>query len=275
MRASGTHVQVSVEHSNVFMGGGSETEELILDGETSTLFARFSHRINSCWQADATLAHFSHMGGFLDSPIEEWHRIFNLPNAQRNLSPVDELEYVYQVGDDVLRGVTSNEQGFGDIQFSVQRLHACTRGAPVWRVGAKLAVANDETFFSSGGNDFYIDWQSSRRRLRARLDGAMSFGVLLPGKANNLPEQNPVVGFGSFGLQYQWSRSGSIVAQLDWHSAFFDSELEELGRVAGQFTLAARKQFANSHQLELSFAEDIVTDTAPDFSVRVAYRHGF
>ena len=272
VRSDGMHVQLSIEHSNVFMGGESATEKLLLDGETTALHARFSKRLTQCWQTDAALVYLSHNGGFLDKPIEDWHRVFGLPNASREFAAIDSLDYSYQSVDNSGRQVATNEQGFGDIQLSVQRFHACEQGAPIWRVGTKLGIASDEDFFGSGGTDFYIDWQSSRRKLTQRFDGSLSVGLLAPGKANNLPKQNAIVAFGSLGSEFHWSSSLSIVAQLGWHSPIFDSTLEELGRVSGQLTLAARKKLRGSNAFEVSFSEDIVTDTAPDFSVRLAWR---
>ena len=272
VRSDKTHVQLSIEHSNVFMGGESATEKLVLDGETTALHGRFSQRISSCWQTDAAVVYLSHDGGFLDKPIEDWHSVFGLPNASRQFEDRDRLEYTYQSGGEIVRQVVSNEQGFGDLQLSVQRFQACQQGAPIWRVGTKLGIASGDGFVGSGGTDFYVDWQSSRRQWTQRFDGALSFGLLAPGKANNLPKQNPIVAFGSMGAEFNWSSSVSVVAQLDWHSAIFDSTLEELGRVSGQFTLLARKKFRGGNAFELSFSEDIVTDTAPDFSVRLAWR---
>ncbi|MEE9334011.1 MAG: DUF3187 family protein [Granulosicoccaceae bacterium] len=273
VRSDGMHVQLSIEHSNVFMGGASAAEKLMLDGETTALHARFSKRLNPCWQTDAALVYLSHNGGFLDTPIEDWHSVFGLPNASRELVETDKLEYSYQSGDDVVRQVVSNEQGFGDIQLSIQRFRACEQGAPIWRVGTKLGIASDDGFFGSGGTDFFIDWQSSRLKITQRFDGSWSVGLLALGKANNLPKQNSLVAFGSLGSEFHWSSSLSIVAQLDWHSPIFNSTLEELGRVSGQFTLLARKKL-RGNALEVSLSEDIVTDTAPDFSVRLAWRQG-
>ena len=272
VRSEGTQFQLSIEHSNVFMGGASRTEELLLDGETTALYARLSKRLSQCWQTDAALVFLSHDGGFLDRPIETWHGIFGLPNAFRDLAEVDSLEYFYQSSDGAGRRVVSSERGFGDIQLSVQRFQTCEQGASLWRAGTKLGIAADDGFFGSGSTDFYIDWQSSRRQLTPRFDGSYSFGLLAPGKADNLPKQNSIVAFGSLGTEFNWSSSLSIIAPLDWHSPFFDSSLVELGRVAGQFTLALRKKLKGGNAIEVSFAEDIVTDTAPDFSVRLGWR---
>ncbi len=274
MRSEGTQIQLSIEHSNVFMGGESVTEKLLLDGETSALHTRFSKRINPCWQADAAVVYLSHDGGFLDKPIEDWHGAFGLPNASRQFEERDKLEYAYQSGENVVRQLLSNEQGFGDIQLSVQRFQACQSGSPIWRAGAKLGAASDDGFFGSGSSDLYIDWQSSRRRWTQRFDGALSIGLLAPGNANNLPKQNPLVAFGSMGAEFNWSPSVSIVAQLDWHSAIFDSTLEELGQISGQLTLLGRKKLRGGNAFEVSFSEDIVADTAPDFSVRLAWLQG-
>ncbi len=266
--------QFSIEHSNVFMGGGSTDEALFLDGESTQFHLRYSQPLSACWQADAALVYLAYSGGFLDQPIEDWHQFFGFPDAERHLIETDQLNLVYQQNGTNVRSLRTNEAGMGDLRFSVQRFLGCDRGAPVVRVGVKLSSAKQNEFFGSGANDVYIDWQSSTYRWRNRIDSAFSLGVLAPGEADNLPDQRAIVWFGVLGAEFRWSKTASIVAQLDWHSPLFDSELEELGNIAGQLTLAARKTLKRGGQIELSFAEDIVTDTAPDFSVRLGWRFG-
>jgi hypothetical protein len=190
------------------------------------------------------------------------------------LTETNQINLVYQTDDIDVRSLRSNDAGLGDLQFSVQRFLGCEKGAPIIRAGIKVSAGNQDDFFGSGAHDAYLDWQSSTYQWRDRFETAFSMGLLVPGKADNLPKQRNVVWFGALGAEYQWSRSGTIVAQLDWHSPLFDSELEELGNVAGQLTLAARKTLKQGGQIDLSFAEDIVTDTAPDFSVRLGWRYG-
>ncbi len=273
VRVDRTELQLSIEHSNVFMGGVSDRERLFLDGETTQLHLRLSQRLTPCWQVDGALVYRSHVGGFIDEPIENWHRLFGLPNAERHLVSVNQLDYFYESDGVEQRSVQSTQHGLGGLQLSIQRLHGCERNTAVWRAGIKVGVDDDNGFFSSGGNDLYVDWQSSRQQLSTDISAAYSAGFLTTGQVSNLPQQRAVVAFGSLGAEWQWTNRASIIAQLDWHTPLFKSRLEELGNVAGQFTLAARRRLLRGGDVEISFSEDIVTDTAPDFSLRLAWRH--
>ena len=69
-------LQLSVVHSNVYMGGASAQERLLLDGETSVLNLRYRWRATPCWQFNLDSEWIAHSGGWFDKPVEAWHKFF-------------------------------------------------------------------------------------------------------------------------------------------------------------------------------------------------------
>jgi len=68
----------------------------------------------------------------------------------------------------------------------------------------------------------------------------------------------------------------SVHTQLDVQSQLFDSELRELGAVAGQLGAGLRWQNATgSQRFDLALLEDVVFDTAPDVVLHLRYEFGF
>ena len=81
-------LQVSLEHSNQFMGGSAGEQTLLLDGETSELTIHHRQRIGPCIQLEAAVPFIQHSGGTFDKTIDQWHSAFGLPDAERNQAPL-------------------------------------------------------------------------------------------------------------------------------------------------------------------------------------------
>lgn len=267
-------LQVSLAHSNVFMGGTEGGETLILDGETSQLSLRYHQRLDSCWQASAEAAWLAHSAGWFDRVIDDWHQWFGLPDAERDVSPYFNLNYIYADGNGSQRSVTAASTGAGDVQLSLQRYLGCDPQSAIARVGVKLPVGELDSFLGSGNTDWYSDLQLPYKRI-GNWGYTTSLGILNPGEVDGLGKQRSLVGFGTLGLQYQWQSGIAGLLQLDWHTALFDSELRELGAVAAQVSFGIRLVTLGGHSLEVTMAEDAVIDTSPDIVLRVAWTQRF
>ena len=68
------------------------------------------------------------------------------------------------------------------------------------------------------------------------------------------------------GLSAEWLLNDrwSLIAQLDSHSALINSEVDAVGETAGMVSLGLRRQLGRRWALDVSFAEDIVVESAPD-----------
>jgi len=276
-----SELQVAFAHSNVFMGGENASENLILDGESSQLHLRYRRQFNKCFQVNAALSLQAHTQGHFDKPLDDWHQFFGLPDAMRDEWPNNELEYRYRRGNEIY-SLTTPDHGLGDAHVQLQHGLGCKSDSAIVRFGLKLPVGKQQPFFSNGAVDAFVDFQSrwyqpgTNRSVRKSKWGlAYTAGVLLQGDSRYLPEPNTIVGFGSFAAIYAAKPNLQLLAQLDWHSPIFDSELVELGKTALQLTLGTRFETSRQSAWEFSFAEDAVIDTGPDIVVRVAYTTRF
>jgi len=71
------------------------------------------------------------------------------------------------------------------------------------------------------------------------------------------------------GSWQRWARFG-VKAQLDVHTAFYDSALEEIGETAFEATFGAWMQRRKDAQLEFALVEDVRVRTAPDVVLKIA-----
>lgn len=269
-------LQIELTRNNVFMGGISDDEFLVLDGESSQVNLRYRHRWDACWQANASGSWLAHSQGWFDEPVDSWHQFFGFPDAMRGEWPLNQLEYGYRQ-DDKEQALSGETSGFGDVQLQVQRYFECSTASSVLRVGLKLPLGKPSDFTGNGSVDTFIDWQSAwyQSKRFSRLRWAGSAGAMITSNSQLLAEQRPLIGFGSMAMNASLTTRSHFVLQLDWHTPLFHSELRELRRPAAQLSLAYRLNVGQRSALELSFSEDIAIDTAPDIVVRLAWQSRF
>lgn len=267
-----SELQLSAVHNNVFMGGATDKERLVLDGESSQLNLRYRRRINSCWQFNFSGSWLSHSRGWFDQPVDNWHQIFGFPDAQRSEWPSNQLEYSYENGEQ--KQVLAGESfGWGDAQLQLQHSLGCATDGVMIRAGIKLPIGAREQFLGNGSVDSFVDIQSVWKRTspRSRLQWAASLGVLNVGDNDFIAKPEPIVGFGIVGLNFSLNSRLQLLGQLDWHTPMYKSELRELGKPAAQLSLGLRYLARNRGTWEISFSEDVAIDTSPDIVVRLAW----
>ena len=269
--------QLSLEHSNQFMGGRSGDEVLFLDGETSELSIRHRQRIGPCWQLEAFVPFVSHNEGEFDRAIDDWHQVFGLRDADRDSVPFSALTYSYQDRDGKRVVVDSPQSGLGDIQLSLQRSLGCsatadsTTSESIARAGVKLPTGNANELRGSGALDLYFDIQSPVFSNGGRWRAGGTVGALYTGATDRFAQQKRLVAYGSYGVQFVQSHRWRILGQLDWHTPFYTSDLRELGGRSVSLTVGVRYLVPNDQTIELSISEDAAIDTTPDIVARLSW----
>ena len=127
----------------------------------------------------------------------------------------------------------------------------------------------------SGSTDWALTLLGSRA-LTARRRAAgyyWGIGAIRAGKPDRIDfTAEPWVYTAIVGGSWQpWRRFG-LKAQLDFHTPFFDTPLEELGESAIQATFGAWLQPRGRAELDFAVVEDLEVSTAPDVVVQVAAR---
>ena len=267
--------ELSLEQGNSFMGGVEGDERVVLDGESGELALRHLRRLGRCWHAEASLPIVFHHGGWADRAIDDWHRFFGLPDAQRDSAPAFDLRYEWGARDGP-RALEREAAGLGDVQLALQRPLRCTeggeaRGGTLARVGVKLPSGDPERLLGSGATDLYADLQSPIVAIAPRWRFGAAIGVLATGRSELVDAQRPLVGYGAFALSWAPHARWRALAQLDWHTPFRDSELRELGSFAASLAVGLRYRAGATDELGLSISEDVVVDTAPDIVARLSW----
>jgi len=269
--------QVSLEHANQFSGGIEGQEKLLLDGETTEIVLRHRQRLGPCWQLNSDIPFLSHDGGLFDRAIDDWHKFFGLPDANRQSFGFSQINYRYSDASGQKHNVSSPQSGIGDVQLSVQRSLGCfatgdsTHAEPIVRWGVKLPTGNPNELRGSGEFDTFADVQSPVWTNRGRWRAGAALGVLFTGKTQRFAEQRRWSVYGSLGAQFVLNYRLRLIAQLEGHSAFYNSALRELGEFSLNLGVGFRYLAPSDQTFEFSIIEDAAIDTSPDIVARLAW----
>jgi hypothetical protein len=85
---------MSVDITNDADDGESDSEQLIIDGETTTIALSIRRRVHERLELGIDVPYVQHSGGTLDGFIKDWHSMLGLSNFRRD-GPNDQLRHAY------------------------------------------------------------------------------------------------------------------------------------------------------------------------------------
>jgi hypothetical protein len=246
-------------------------ETLIFDGETWRVNFVYERRISSRWSLAAEVPVVRQWGGVLDDVVDGWHSIFNLPDGNRNLRPEGELEYRYDNGPGPGFSRVDSGTSLGDVMLTAA-LNLDTENDWLLKFAIKLPTGDEDLLAGSGETDVGVTLlRRAETRWRSKPAGwYWGAGVLRLGESEIFPRVNREwVGIGVFGLSWQPFSEVGFKAQLDAHTAFYDSALDELGRTAVLATLGGWWAIDQQRALTVAVVEDLIVRAAPDVSIQI------
>ena len=158
----------SASLSNHFTMENEGEESLLLDGQTDALTLSLRYGLPQQWDVEVTVPWRHHSGGFTDNLISSWHRLFGLPDGNRDSYPTDALHYqLSQPEHD--RRLLRSVSGLGDIHVAVSRpLLAIDGGQLGISAGVKTASGQSADWLGSGATDIYALLRFSGQQLGGR-----------------------------------------------------------------------------------------------------------
>jgi len=253
--------------SNNFTSSSSGSERVNIDGETYETALFYQRGLSESLALEIYVPYVVHGGGFADNLIEDWHDWLGLDDDGRPDVPRNQLNYSATLGGETV-AIDGNEQGLGDIQLGLAwRLLDQPQQQLTLRSQLKLPTGSSSKLIGSGGTDLSLSLNYLHSHLFStnNLFFAGSAGMLFMEDGDVLPDnQENLVGFGSITLGWNATKTITFKAQLDGHSAFYDSALKELGDTSVQATLGGSLALSPTTRLDLAVVEDIAVNTAPD-----------
>ncbi|WP_339669059.1 DUF3187 family protein [Dasania marina] len=269
---------ITAEVSNTFAAESRGDEAIILDGETYRSNLNWKYGVAQGWELGLTVPVISHQGGGVDGFIEDWHDAFGFPDGDRVDYPKDQLRYVYQNGEKVLLDMQDNGEGLGDVSLAVAyQLAKSARRSWAVRAGYKFATGDVDKLRGSDAADSYISLHLTDRTLKDDygINFHLSGGLLNLGDGEVLAQQQEdQVWFGSTTVSWDFGDNFTVKTQLDFHSAFYDSALKQIGKSSVQWLLGGSYKITEKLIFDFSLSEDIVVETAPDVVFMFGLRMG-
>jgi hypothetical protein len=242
----------------------SDSETLIVDAETRearlTLQAPLSQRFAFQLQLPYRYTGAGNLDGFIDG----WHDAFGLPDGARSELPSDDINITYIRDRSSRLGMTSSVSALADLQASLgyDVIASEASALSAW-LSVKLPTGDADKLTGSGATDVSFILAGERS-----LDAAWSVfgqaGVTWLGEGELVSyRQRSVVWSGLAGLSGRVWRGLSLKAQIDAHSAAFDSELDFLNE-AIVLTVGGDYRFASGWLMNIGVSEDIAVEHSPD-----------
>jgi len=263
-------VGVSVDITNDADDSESDSDELIIDGETTTIALSLRRRVHERLELGIDVPYVQHSGGTLDGFIKDWHSMLGLSNSRRT-GPNDQLRHTYIRDGATLFSLDSSVSGIGDVQLSA----AIPIGNLTLRAAVKLPTGDPDKLTGSGATDVSLGVYGSRVYTFRERDVSLSgfVGALALGDGDVLPElQRSFVPFGGVALRWQATGKFGLAAQLSMQGSYFDTHFEEIGGNTIQLGVGADYR-AGNFLWRLAIAEDLNGSATADFGMQLSVRY--
>jgi len=276
-------VRMILDYASNYVTDSNARENITLDGESAriTLDTRFG--ISRRFEVGAAIPYMIESGGFLDSPIINYHNTFGFPQGGRDQAPRNRLLYQYQKDSQQLLQINQPSQGIGDIQltggYQLYESPMKPSRAIALRTSLKLPTGDSGQLHGSGSTDLAL-WITVGDDYEIAIGHFTVFGaagIMGMTNGNVLPDQQRnAVGFGSLGGGWSPLRWLAFKVQANGHTSFYkDSALRELNANSVQLTIGGTLAFSERISLDLGVTEDVIVSTSPDVVFHFALRGRF
>jgi hypothetical protein len=267
---------MSFDYSNTFINKSNSTWDLVIDMEMTVLGLELGYGIGSHWALRLDLPLVRMGDGFLDGLLENYHRALGVGNYDRHLRPKNQFAY---------RVIKSNQVWFEgepdrieladptlSLQYELVRPKLRRDLLSTLMIRLKLPAGDKEIGLGSGNFDLGL-FAPSKWRFDPLSLHLMPGYVIVGDPETDGPRIAAKNLYGLFaGVAYDLNESWAWLLQLNAYSTpLEDTGIESLDDGALDLTIGFTYQLAHHWLFELSFSEDL-TRTAPDFTVRFAFR---
>lgn len=265
----------SLNLTNTINVEDTSNESLFIDGETNELNFIYLFAINEQTRLRFRLPFVSHNAGSLDGFIDDFHSTFGFPEGERPNYSSDQLLFTYSInGTEVIRLDTSN-QGIGDISIDAayQLYSNANTAGSIW-TSIKLPTGDANLITGSGSLDASL-WFSAESTLIEDWQHYYSLGLLVPGRSDILStQQKDMVLFGTYGYEWQVANKVVLNVQTDFHTAFYNSQLDFLSGSI-QISMGGHIKINTFQRIELVVIEDLLPGASPDVTFQFGYSQLF
>jgi hypothetical protein len=266
---------VSLSHSSVFVMNESAQWSAHLDIELTELALRYKKDMSGLFEVGIDVPILRAISGFLDYPLESYHKAFGFEDYGRSSRPHNEFLYeVKKDGATLIEGI-NNRTGFGDVRFTIKK--KMIENDPVISLMAdiELPTGNAKIGYGNGSVDAGIAALLDKN-LGTKTKLYANLGAVFPGdlKAYQTVKLNDFY-YGGIGIEtLPWTKFSLLAQLMVQTSPYPHTDITQIDTPAVILVLGGR-YYGTSGSYEFSLTEDVNTSGAPDFILNLTYRRRF
>ena len=246
---------------------------LLFDAETHESRLSAAYAFNDHWCLRASLAHLSIGDGFLNGPIERFHRAFGFDNGDRGQLTSEAPAIAVHRGGSTLYALDHSTSGTGPLLVDLTRHWTLANlGVAGVSLGSKFATGSVNRLTDSDSTDVSLSG-FAMTPLGERLTVGVRAGILLRTGNHLLEDQSrDQVPFASLLLRYRLGQKWSAWLQSDAHGALYRRLPNFLGGTSNQLNFGVSRRFGEQSELQLTMAEDLPALHSSDVALTLNWR---
>lgn len=247
--------------------------ELLFDAETHETRLSAAYAFDERWSLRASISDLWIGSGFLDGPVERFHRAFGFDNGDRGLLGTQAPTIEVRDGDNVLYSIDRNQSAMGPLLIDLTRSwKIADQGMAGITLGSKFSTASQSRLGDSGGTDVSLS-AFTLMPLGERLVFGARAGVLFQNNQLLDNRARDQVAFAGILLRYRLSENWSALLQSDAHGALYSDLPDFLGSASNQLNLGLSRRFGNRAEFQATLGEDLpalhTTDVVLSLNLRI------
>lgn len=267
---------LSLDISNTLNVETDSQESLHADFEAYNLTLGGIYGLSKTWALKLDMPFIYRGGGVFDHAIDEWHKLFSLPRANRPAVEDDQFRLSYASNGVTDINLTSSQSGIADVQLGLG--HSLFQNAQhAFSVWAAIDLPAGDASSLTGNDDLdYSLWLAGSSMIGQGSLVDTNFGVVLPGDSvvNSLQTEN-LVFFGHAGTHIALNPRFALKLQLAAHSGYYqDTALTFLGSSV-ILVFGGSINIGRCSAIDIGFSEDIKVGASPDIGLLISWKSRF
>jgi hypothetical protein len=252
-------------------GNGSS---LLFDAETHETRFSAAYSFTPHWSVRASLSQIWLGAGFLDRPVERFHRAFGFDNGDRGQLDAHAPEITIRRNSQILYALDRSQSGAGPLLLDLTRIWRFGDDASAGiTAGMKLPIGSRKQLSDSGSTDVSLA-AFALFPLGEQITLGVRGGMLVQNNNRLLGNSaRNTVPFASALLRYRLGQKWSAVLQSDAHGALYRDLPAFLGSAANQLNFGLARRVGDRGEFQITLAEDLpalhTTDVAINLNLRL------
>jgi len=273
------HINSSLSITNTLNIEQVGNDSIFLDYESYQINLGLQYGLGKSWAVQMNLPIIHQGGGFLDSTINSWHDLFNLPQADRPNVADDQYRIQRVENNTSISDLQSESTRLGDLQLNLgNEFYQSEKTTLSLWAGLKLPTGDAKKLTSNDAIDLSL-WLAANHQLSQNWYFNSNAGLVFPAvyitgdKTRNNDALETQVVFGHAMLAWQLVEWLDLKIQVNGHTSYYENNSLRLLGSTYIGTFGASFHVNSCNDIDASFSEDIKVSASPDVSFMLNWRH--